>query len=131
MICPICGIEMIAVERSGIELDCCISCRGLWFDSGELELLAEMSGADLSALGEGAITGASRKRDCPRCRRRLDEIAHGQIRIDRCPGGDGFWFDRGELGSVIDRALSARGDLAAISQFLGEVFGARPEGPSA
>ncbi len=127
MNCPICAIEMIAVERSGIELDSCISCRGLWFDGGELELLAEMSGADLTALDLGASTGAAGRRRCPRCRKRLDEIAHGSIRIDRCPGGDGFWFDRGELGSVIERGLAASGAFAKMSQFLGEVFAARPD----
>ena len=128
MICPVCGIEMIAVERSGIELDSCISCRGLWFDSGELELLAEMSGCDLTALDLGNATGAAGRRKCPRCRKRLDEVAHGTIRIDRCPSGDGFWFDRGELGSIVERGLAATGALAPVSRFLGEVFGARPDG---
>lgn len=127
MICPICGIAMIAVERSGIELDSCISCRGLWFDAGEIELLAEMSGCDLAALDLGAATGVGGRRKCPRCRKRLDEIAHGSIRIDRCPGGDGFWFDRGELGAVIERGLAASGALAPVSKFLGEVFGARSD----
>lgn len=119
---------MIAVERSGIELDSCISCRGLWFDIGELELFAEMSGADVASLALAAPTGGGGRRRCPRCRRRLEEIAHESIRIDRCPGGDGFWFDRGELGSLVDRALAARGGLATISQFLGEVFSAHPDG---
>ncbi len=128
MICPVCGIEMIAVERSGIELDSCISCRGLWFDSGELDLLGEMSGADLSTLDLGASTGSGGRRHCPRCRKRLEEVAAGLVRIDRCPGGDGFWFDRGELGSLIDRTLATKGDLATVSQFLGEVFSARPDG---
>lgn len=125
LICPVCGIEMIAVERSGVELDSCISCRGLWFDGGELELLAEMSGADLSAFGLGATTGVASRRRCPRCRKRLDEVAQGSLRIDRCPGGDGFWFDRGELGTIVERGLAATGALAKVSQFLGEVFAAR------
>ena len=127
MICPVCGIEMIAVERSGIELDSCISCRGFWFDAGELDLLGEMSGCDLSTLDLGPSTGSGGRRQCPLCRKRLEEAAYGPIRIDRCPGGDGFWFDRGELGGLIDRALTARGGIATVSQFLGEVFGARPD----
>jgi uncharacterized protein len=128
LICPVCGIEMIAVERSGIELDSCISCRGLWFDIGEVELFGEMTGAEVASLGLGVSTGREGRRRCPRCRRQLEEIAHGSIRIDRCPGGDGFWFDRGELGALVDRALAATGGLAAVSRFLGEVFSARPDG---
>jgi Zn-finger nucleic acid-binding protein len=127
LICPICGIEMIAVERSGIELDSCISCRGFWFDRGELDLLGELSGCDLSTLDLGTSTGSSVRRHCPRCRKPLEEAVYGAIRIDRCPGGDGFWFDRGELGGLIDRALTATGGIATVSQFLGEVFGARPD----
>jgi Zn-finger nucleic acid-binding protein len=126
MLCPICRIEMIAVERAEIELDHCISCRGLWFDRGEIELLAELSGADLSSLDGGHRTGGGSKRACPRCDARLEEIAVDTLRIDRCPGGHGLWFDRGELGAVISRALAAGGTLSAISTFLGEVFGADP-----
>lgn len=117
---------MIAVERGEIELDHCISCRGLWFDRGEIELLAELTGADLSSLGRGERTGSGGKRLCPRCEEKLEEIAVDTLRIDRCPDGHGLWFDRGELGAVIDRALAAGGSLSVISTFLGEVFGAGP-----
>ena len=39
MICPICKNDMIVVEHNKIELDYCLNCHGVWFDSGELELL--------------------------------------------------------------------------------------------
>ncbi|HVR43569.1 MAG TPA: zf-TFIIB domain-containing protein [Thermoanaerobaculia bacterium] len=129
MICPICRIEMIAVERSGIELDSCISCRGLWFDHGELDLLAELTGADLSVLDTGGTDATRTRRRCPRCNRPLEELSFGSVRIDRCPERDGLWFDRGELGAILDRALAAAGPLAPMTRFLGEVFGAREEAP--
>ena len=44
MECPVCRIALVVVEREGIELDWCVTCRGLWFDEGELELLAEKTG---------------------------------------------------------------------------------------
>ena len=118
---------MIAVERSGIELDHCISCRGLWFDRGELDLLAELTGADLASieLTAGAGAGARRNRVCPRCDEALEEIVIGGLRIDRCPKGDGLWFDRGELGSLLDRGLETAEPLQQVSSFLGEVFGVR------
>ena len=123
MICPVCRIELIGVERSRVELDYCISCRGLWFDRGELDLLAELTGADLRALSDDARPEQATHRRCPRCRKNLQEVAVGTIRIDRCPRGEGLWLDRGELGSLIDRGRPAAGSpLNAISSFLGEVF---------
>ncbi|MFB0556725.1 MAG: zf-TFIIB domain-containing protein, partial [Dehalococcoidia bacterium] len=41
MICPTCKSDMIVVEYNKIELDYCTNCQGVWFDSGELELLLE------------------------------------------------------------------------------------------
>ena len=41
MICPVCKRDMIVIEYHDVELDYCTSCKGVWFDSGELELLLE------------------------------------------------------------------------------------------
>ena len=38
MKCPVCSLELIVVERNGIELDYCIQCQGFWFDAGEINL---------------------------------------------------------------------------------------------
>ena len=130
MICPVCRIELIGVERSRVELDYCISCRGLWFDRGELDLLAELTGADLRPLSDDARPEQATRRHCPRCRKNLQEVAIGSIRIDRCPRGEGLWLDRGELGSLIDRGRPAESPLNAISSFLGEVFSGPSDHPS-
>lgn len=122
---------MIAVERHAIELDYCISCRGLWFDHGELDLLAELTGANMSALDLLTSDAVRSRRVCPRCDEHLEEISIGTLRIDRCPRRDGLWFDHGELGSIIDRALASGSTLAPMSTFLGEVFGrSRQDHPS-
>jgi Zn-finger nucleic acid-binding protein len=39
MICPVCGDKLRAIERSGIEIDICPGCKGIWLDRGELEKL--------------------------------------------------------------------------------------------
>ena len=41
MKCPTCKNLMIVVEHEHIELDYCTECQGVWFDSGELDLLLE------------------------------------------------------------------------------------------
>lgn len=37
LLCPNCNVSMQNVQRSGVELDMCPSCRGVWLDRGELE----------------------------------------------------------------------------------------------
>lgn len=39
MICPKCGGTMRTYERSGVTVDQCTDCRGLFLDRGELERL--------------------------------------------------------------------------------------------
>ncbi len=41
LLCPNCNASMQNVARSGVELDICSQCRGVWLDRGELEKLME------------------------------------------------------------------------------------------
>ena len=45
MQCPKCSGGLKMAERSGIEIDYCVSCRGIWLDSGELDKIIERSAA--------------------------------------------------------------------------------------
>lgn len=45
MQCPVCEATLTPVDRSGIEIDVCTRCRGVWLDRGELEKLIERAGA--------------------------------------------------------------------------------------
>jgi Zn-finger nucleic acid-binding protein len=42
--CPIDGETLIMTERSGVEIDYCPKCRGVWLDRGELDKIIERSG---------------------------------------------------------------------------------------
>jgi hypothetical protein len=44
MKCPICNIELRIAERSGVEIDFCPQCRGVWLDRGELDKILERAG---------------------------------------------------------------------------------------
>jgi hypothetical protein len=52
MRCPKCGQQLVEEERSGIKLDRCSGCGGVFFDKGELDLLlqAEEPAGFLSSL---------------------------------------------------------------------------------
>ena len=43
MQCPTDGATLVMSERSGIEIDYCPDCRGIWLDRGELDKLIERS----------------------------------------------------------------------------------------
>ena len=138
MLCPFCKNEMIVVEHNKIELDYCHSCKGVWFDSGELELLLESmhlksSGLFLSNLLTSAEAGTSeKKRKCPICRQKMKKVTlskEPEVLIDACHQGHGLWFDGGEVGQVI-KQLTLKPSAKANSHqqvvtFLGETFKAR------
>ena len=37
---------------------------------------------------------------CPKCGMQLEEIAFGDVRIDKCFSCEGIWLDKGELDSI-------------------------------
>ena len=44
MKCPVCGtVDLLMSERSGVEIDYCPQCRGVWLDRGELDKIIERS----------------------------------------------------------------------------------------
>jgi len=101
---------MIVVEHEKIELDYCVSCCGVWFDTGELELLLEsmqlhdggLSLANIFASPEARA--AEQMRKCPICGKRMKKTTVGkepEVLIDACPRRDGLWFDGEEVGHVL------------------------------
>ncbi len=41
MKCPVDGATLVMSERSGVEIDYCPQCRGVWLDRGELDKIVE------------------------------------------------------------------------------------------
>lgn len=127
MKCPACSQALVVVERESIEVDWCPRCRGIWFDAGELELLAEKAGRDLAPGALGQVADAAvreRRRRCPRCRRKMTKMelpGDGPVIVDRC-AEHGIWFDAGELGSMMRSLADQREPSAHVVTFLGETF---------
>ena len=48
MTCPIDGTTLVMSERSGIEIDYCPTCRGVWLDRGELDKIIERNAQSMS-----------------------------------------------------------------------------------
>ncbi len=141
MLCPACRAVMIVVEQDKIELDYCTDCSGVWFDSGELELMLEKMGLDSGALSIAKLADSpeaktpEKKRRCPICGRRMKKINLGKkpkVLIDVCPRGDGLWFDGGEVHQIIEQCKGKAGTGVdsenRVLSFLGDTF--KAEGQS-
>ncbi|MFC1683711.1 zf-TFIIB domain-containing protein [Candidatus Zixiibacteriota bacterium] len=106
MNCPVCRQPMIVLELDEVEIDHCTSCRGVWLDAGELELLLGNPAARdtfLHSLKSDHST-AEKHRRCPICAAKMEKIAVGaqkELSIDRCKRGDGIWLDGGELERIL------------------------------
>jgi Zn-finger nucleic acid-binding protein len=47
MKCPVCEDQLRPIERNGVEIEMCPTCKGVWLDRGELDtLLASGASAD-------------------------------------------------------------------------------------
>jgi Zn-finger nucleic acid-binding protein len=126
---------MMVIEYKKIELDFCHTCRGVWFDAGELELLLEAGGlkevkqsiGDVLRLPEART--AERKRRCPICTVNMKKVKLGGengVMIDACVNHDGLWFDGGEVADLIKIVLAKvpgkKETESEIMGFLKDVF---------
>ena len=138
MKCPACSNLMIVVEHEHIELDYCVECAGVWFDTGELDLLLETMQLEQSTLSLDSVLTSpeakskEKKRRCPICGKKMKKATVGhesEVLIDACPHGDGLWFDKGEVGQLITHlpevSSGAADSQGRLINFLGEVFQAR------
>jgi Zn-finger nucleic acid-binding protein len=135
MICPVCKRGMIVIEYQNIELDYCTSCRGVWFDSGELELILKLHGLEEvkmfldNIFDSPEAISSEKKRKCPICGHKMKKATIGeepQILIDVCGREHGLWFDGGEVAQLIrytSGEQTNKGDSREqVISFLEEVF---------
>lgn len=128
MNCPHCTTEvLLAIEYDQVEIDYCAVCGGIWLDSGEIELLFGDAAAaqDFLSIGSHAEVPAREKpRICPECDVTMTKEATESappVIFDHCPNGDGLWFDRGELHSVLKHS-DAFGDRPEVWSLLKNIF---------
>jgi Zn-finger nucleic acid-binding protein len=136
MNCAACGEPLIVVEHENIELDYCANCFGVWFDSGEVELLMDTMGLESTGLEALHLAPEAKsdekKRRCPECQRRMKKVRLGhepELVIDICPDGEGLWFDSGEVGELVSHLAAQQpgeeNSQERVIEFLGEVIKVR------
>ncbi len=106
MDCPKCQAEMqehtLSTLSGGVTIDRCMSCRGIWFDIGEAELLKDKWMADFIDDGDPAVGrehNEIRDINCPRCGKKMAELndpVQTHIQYEAC-NEHGLYFDAGEF----------------------------------
>ncbi len=103
--CPRCAAPLKQIDVNAIELDICLECQGIWFDTQELdELLGhELSIEKLIARAEGE----GEELHCPACGEgtTMDEIHFHGVTVDACDVCCGIWLDTGELTQIREALL--------------------------
>ena len=128
MDCPVCkDSAMITLELDEVEIDYCTVCSGIWLDAGELEILLgepDKAGKLLQSF-KVDTDSAEKSRKCPICDKKMQKIVVGssnpKLLIDKCYGGDGLWFDKGELNDIFERAQLDKDNK--IQELLKNMFG--------
>jgi len=125
--CPVCKNAMITLELAEVEVDYCTACGGIWLDAGELELLLGNSQHAKELLNSFKIDSSctEKRRKCPICLKKMQKINVGTspptLLLDKCPTGDGLWFDKGELQDILNRAELDKDNK--IQKLLADIFG--------
>jgi PAT family beta-lactamase induction signal transducer AmpG len=112
MRCPKCRADMEPIDYEGTEIDRCTNCNGLWFDSGEMEILKDKKTAaaiDIGDTREGKERNTIDRYPCPRCGgtmvRVVDPVQH-HIWYETCGSCHGSYLDAGELRDLSTRNIA-------------------------
>jgi Zn-finger nucleic acid-binding protein len=103
-------MEQIVYE--GVEVDRCTSCKGLWFDSGEEEVLRGGPGAESVDVGDaraGARLNEVDRYSCPRCSGgmvRMVDAKQSHVWYEKCGACGGSFFDAGEFRDLSEQTIS-------------------------
>jgi len=126
MLCPICKkIKLEQIILSGVEVDYCPKCLGLWFEEEELRLAKDYKDNDLKWLDidlwkdEKKFKISLGQKLCPKDQLPLyeTEYADSTIRVDLCNTCKGVWLDRGEFQKII-QYLKDKADTEVLSNYL-------------
>ena len=103
MQCPNDGTVLVMSERSGIEIDYCPTCRGVWLDRGELDKIIERDAREFGAGSQAAPAAASTAHAAPQ------PPAYGQPAYGQQPVSGQQPFDNGSGRGSDNRGYDNRG----------------------
>jgi len=118
MQCPQCNQQMKRSLINDITIDECLTCKGMWFDQGELDDVKDEVLPDINWLGvdtwqdQADLLVKGTRRLCPKCRNTtLTRITDQQSEavIDICAQCKGSWLAAGQflylINAMLDEAI--------------------------
>lgn len=117
MKCPTCPeTTLVMTDRSGIEIDYCPDCRGVWLDRGELDKVIERNAATATQL-------AAPPSEAPALDPRSRTTSTGQDRLVRRDDDDDFDDDDDDNRRYSpEHRSSGRPVKKKRTSFLGDLF---------
>lgn len=100
--CPQCRSKFSLLHVHGIDIDCCMRCKSLWFDSGELQILTGLS-RDVPSDG---LASRDSKYRCPVCggpMQRRVFMRGTNVLVEVCPENHGVYMG----GEMLQRTFMA------------------------
>jgi Zn-dependent protease with chaperone function len=117
MNCPACRTELRELPTpEGVAIDFCGSCRGSWFDRGELLYVVKRPSALAPMLDRPLVSAAASPLPCPRCSTSMERGGVGSLQavIDRCTTCGGIWLTSGTR-TRLDQISAASGAAAVAA----------------
>jgi len=123
--CPKCNASLSPEELSGVSVDACSTCGGLWLDRSRLDnyvanyLVASGFHKHPAALLEKPSAPTHLR--CPRCQTQtLNLVKFREVAVEACPTCQGVFLDRGEAERIAKRTLLAtkQSDMPAARVYI-------------
>lgn len=122
--CPVCRVELAQAVFSGVTVDGCNQCGGVWFDRDELTRMARGHLDQIAAIDRAfeatpaAIASGDPSGPCPTCNGPLKLFQPPQtpgLSLVGCPAGHGLWLREGDFEAVIHSVEQWRAQRAGVS----------------
>ncbi len=110
MKCPVDSVDLLMTERSGMEIDYCPQCRGVWLDRGELDKILDRAAGTTPEASARPATPAAGPTPPPlypnfearREQPRYDDRKYGKQGYDRDYDQRRHKKKEGWLGEIFD-----------------------------
>ncbi len=118
-------------RQTGLEIDTCPECAGLWFDGNEMARFLQggtlkrefLQVAEIEPLQSVGYSISTRARACPRCREAMEERSFGDVSVDVCPTCQGIFLDDGELRRILLKYEKGQGGDRVVREQLDKGYG--------
>lgn len=119
MQCPKCQLRMTEANSSGVVVNRCKGCQGVWISAKALNHLLRMEGIQTQAhkIIAGVNSAPQTSLLCASCdNEKLNLITVSDFQIEACARCYGMFFDSGELAKVVPNKYKEDVDLGVLAQ---------------